>query len=81
MSHNGRMDVVNVVHLQNENIMGFAGKWMGLENIFLSEGTQTQKNMHAMYSLISGYLLKYSYTEYPGHNLQYSRRLTSIRAR
>jgi hypothetical protein len=28
---------------------------MRLENIFLSEITQTQKNMHGMYSVISGY--------------------------
>ena len=35
--------------------MNFAGKWMELENIILSEVTQTQKDMHGMYSLISGY--------------------------
>jgi hypothetical protein len=29
--------------------------WMELENIILSEVTQSQKNRHAMYSLISGY--------------------------
>jgi hypothetical protein len=33
----------------------YSGKWMELENIILSEVTQTQKDMHAMYSLISGY--------------------------
>lgn len=33
--------------------MTFAGKWMELENIILSEVTQTQKDMHGMYSLIS----------------------------
>jgi hypothetical protein len=37
------------------NILSFAGKWMELENIILSEVTQTQKDMHGMYSLISGY--------------------------
>ena len=31
------------------------GKWMELENIILTEITQTQKDMHGMYSLISGY--------------------------
>jgi hypothetical protein len=31
-----------------------AGKWMKLENIILSEVTQTQKDMHGRYSLISG---------------------------
>ena len=33
--------------------MKFAGKWMELENINLSEATQ--KNTHGMYSLISGH--------------------------
>ena len=37
-----------------KDTMNFAGKWMELENI-LSEVTQTQKDMHGMYSLISGY--------------------------
>jgi hypothetical protein len=35
--------------------MKFAGKWMELENIMLDEVTQSQKNMHDMYSLISGH--------------------------
>jgi hypothetical protein len=30
-------------------------KWMELENIILSEVTQSQKNTQDMYSLISGY--------------------------
>jgi hypothetical protein len=41
--------------IKNKDIMIFAGKWMELENIILSEVTQTQKDMHGMYSLISGY--------------------------
>jgi hypothetical protein len=41
--------------IKNEDIMSFAGKWMELESIILSEGTQTQRNIHDMYSLISGY--------------------------
>ena len=40
---------------KNEDIMSFAGKWMALENIILSEVTQTQNDMHGMYSVISGY--------------------------
>jgi hypothetical protein len=32
-----------------------AGKWMKLENIIWSEVTQTQKDIHGMNSLISGY--------------------------
>jgi hypothetical protein len=41
--------------IKNENIINSTGKWMELENIILSEVTQTQKDMHGMYSLISGY--------------------------
>ena len=41
--------------IKNENILRFAGKWMELENIILSEVTQIQKDIHGMYSLISGY--------------------------
>jgi hypothetical protein len=41
--------------IKNEDIMSFAGKWMELENIILSKVTQTQKDTHGMYSLISGY--------------------------
>jgi hypothetical protein len=63
MPHNRKMDTENVVHLhngilsaiKNEDIMSFAGKWMELENIILSEVSQTPKDMHGMYSLISGY--------------------------
>jgi hypothetical protein len=39
--------------IMNEDNLSVAGKWMELENI-LSELTQTQKDMHGMYSLISG---------------------------
>jgi hypothetical protein len=35
--------------------MKFLGQWMDLENIILSEVTQSQKNTHGMYSLISGF--------------------------
>jgi hypothetical protein len=41
--------------IKNENILSFAGKWMEPENIILSDITQTQKDMHGMYSQISGY--------------------------
>ena len=63
MSQDSRKDTENVVHLnmkyysaiKNEDIMSFAGKWMELENIILSEASQVQKDMHGMYSLISEY--------------------------
>ena len=41
--------------INTKDIMNFAGKWIELENIILSEVTQTQKDIHGMYSLISGY--------------------------
>jgi hypothetical protein len=41
--------------IKKVDILSFAGKWMELENIILSEVTQTQKDMHGMYSLLSGY--------------------------
>jgi hypothetical protein len=34
--------------------MNFVDKWMELENIILSEVTETKKDTHGMYSLISG---------------------------
>jgi hypothetical protein len=40
--------------IKNEDILSFASTWMELENI-LSEITQTQKDMHGMYSLMSKY--------------------------
>jgi hypothetical protein len=41
--------------IKNNEFMKFLGKWMKIENIILSEGTQSQKNTHGMHSLISGY--------------------------
>ena len=41
--------------IKNNEFMKFLGKWMKLENIILSEVTQSQKDIHDMYSLISGY--------------------------
>jgi hypothetical protein len=41
--------------IKNEDIMNFVCKWTELENIILSEVTQTQKDIHDMYLLISGY--------------------------
>ena len=45
--------------IKNRDIMNFIGKWLELENI-MSEVTQrlskrAQKDMHGIYSLISGY--------------------------
>ena len=58
------MDKENVVHLhngvlhsrkKNNDILNFAGKWMELENIILSEVTQTQKDNYHIDSLISDF--------------------------
>ncbi|KAL6038894.1 hypothetical protein STEG23_007722 [Scotinomys teguina] len=40
---------------KNNDIMKFVGKCMELENVILSEVTQTQKDKHGIYSLIGGY--------------------------
>jgi hypothetical protein len=41
--------------IKNEDSLSFAGKWMELENTILSEVTQTQRNTHGIYSMISAY--------------------------
>jgi hypothetical protein len=41
-------------YLKNEFIK-FLGKWMELENLILSEVTQSQKKTHGMHSLINEY--------------------------
>ena len=41
--------------IKNNDIMKSAGKLLEIENIILSEVTQTQKDKHDMYSLISTY--------------------------
>ena len=41
--------------IKNNEFMKFIGKWIYLEDIILSEVTQSLKNTHDMHSLISGY--------------------------
>ena len=41
--------------IKNNEFMKFLSKWMELENITLSDVTQSQKNTHGMNSLISRY--------------------------
>ena len=41
--------------IKNDEFMKFLDKWMYLEDIILSEVTQSQKSSHDMHSLISGY--------------------------
>ena len=45
----------NYSAIRNNGFIQFLDKWMELDNIILSEVTQSQKNTHGMYSLISGY--------------------------
>jgi hypothetical protein len=52
--------------IKNNEFMKFLGKWMGLEDIILSEVTQSQKNTHDMDSLISGYYPRS--LEFPRYN-------------
>jgi hypothetical protein len=52
--------------IQNNEFMKFLDKWLDLEDITLSEVTQSQKNTHDMHSLISGYPRN---LEYPRYNL------------
>jgi hypothetical protein len=41
--------------IKKNEFMKFLGKWMHLDDIILSEITQSQKNSHDMHSVISGY--------------------------
>jgi hypothetical protein len=41
--------------IKNNDFIKFTGKCMEFGNIILSEVTQSQRNTHGMYSLISGY--------------------------
>jgi hypothetical protein len=41
--------------IKNYEFMKFLGKWMDLQDIILSEVTQSQNNTHDMHSLISVY--------------------------
>jgi hypothetical protein len=54
--------------IKSNEFMKFLGKWMDLENITLSEVTQSQKNTHDMHSLISGYSPRN--LNYPRYNFQ-----------
>jgi hypothetical protein len=62
MSLNRGMDTMWYIYtmeyysaIRNNDFINFAGKWMEPENIILGEVTQSQKNTHGMYSLLSGY--------------------------
>ena len=62
MSIDRRMDKKDVAHIHNgillghkkNEIMPFAGTWMDLQIIKLSEVSQTEENIHHMILLICG---------------------------
>ena len=41
--------------VEKNDILKFMGKWIDLENIILSEVTQSLKDNYHMYSLVSGF--------------------------
>jgi hypothetical protein len=41
--------------IKNYEFMKFLGRWIELDNITLSEVTQSQKKTHVVHSWISGY--------------------------
>ena len=43
------------LEFKNNDFMKFAGKWMELEKIILSEVTQAQKDTHGMCSFVIGH--------------------------
>jgi hypothetical protein len=47
--------VEDYIALNKKSIINFKCKWMEQENIILSEVDQTQKDMHTIYSLVSGH--------------------------
>jgi hypothetical protein len=60
--------------IKNNEFMKFLGKWMGLEGWpILSQVTQSQKNSHNMYSLISGYYPRN--LEYPRYKIQFAKHM------
>ena len=46
--------------IKNNEFMKSLGKWLDLENITLSEVTQSQKNTHGMQSLIRSLFVKWT---------------------
>jgi len=53
MSYINTMEYYSAI--KDNDFMKYVGKWLELENIILSDVTQSQKNTHVMHSLISGY--------------------------
>ena len=60
--------------IKNNKFMKLVGKWMDLEDIILSEVTQSQKSTHDMHLLIQ----KLKYTRYNSQTTWNSRRRKTI---
>jgi hypothetical protein len=58
--------------IKNNEFMKFLGKWMHLEDIILSEVTQSEKNSLDVHTVISGYYPRN--LEFPRYNLQNTRK-------
>jgi hypothetical protein len=59
--------------IKKNEFMKFLGKWMDLDSIILSEVTQSQRNSHNMYSLISGYY--HRNLGYPRYKIQFAKHM------
>jgi hypothetical protein len=59
--------------IKKNEFMKCLGIWMDLEGIILSEVTQSQKNSHDIYSLISGYWPRN--LEYPRYKIQFAKHM------
>jgi hypothetical protein len=53
--------------IKNNESMKFLGKWMDLEDIILSEVTQSQKNTHDIHSLILAQILRIFKIQFAKH--------------
>jgi hypothetical protein len=57
--------------IKKNEFMKFLSKWMDLEGIILSEVSQSQRNSHNMYSMISGYYSRN--LGYPRYKIQFAK--------
>ena len=64
--------------IKNDEFMKSLGKWIELENIILSEVTQSQKNTHGIHSLISDSSPKALNTQDTIHRPHEGRRKTKV---
>ena len=58
--------------IKNNDFMKFTGKWMDLENVILSEVTQSQKTTHSLISVYSHSLTHSLISVYSAKSMEYS---------